>query len=222
LSVDGKSKKMLDEVLNISAQMPSLLPADEMSDGAEMSDARLAEAVVAGDEDAFQQIFDRHTRGVTRVVSRFFRDRSEVEELVQQSFTKAYFSLKSFRGNEQHSMTAWLTRIAVNICYDEFRRKQRRGERLFTEMSETENVYIEQLADGRAGIAESSIAAADLLEKIMCDVDPRDRIAMTLVYSDQLSLEEAAHAIGISSSNLKSRLYRCRNQLKTRFGHLFK
>ena len=213
---------MLDEVLNINVQLTTQLPAAELSTGEEISDAGLAEAVLAGDEHAFQEIFDRHSRRVTRVVSRFFRDRNEVEEMVQQSFTKAYFSLKSFRGSQQYSMTAWLTRIAVNICYDEFRRKQRRGESLFTEMSESESGYIEQIADGRTATAESSVAAADLLEKIMSGLDPRDRIAMTLVYSDQLSLDEAARAIGISTSNLKSRLYRCRNHVKTRFGHLFK
>jgi len=213
---------MLDEVLNISIPMTSKLQAADPGDRGEMSDALLAEAVLAGDEQAFEVIFSRHTRHVTRVVSRFFRDRSEVEEFVQQSFTKAYFSLKSFRGTEQHSMTAWLTRIAVNICYDEFRRKQRRGESLFTDMSEAENGYIEQIADGRSRSPESSLVATQLLEKILAGLDPRDRIAMTLVYSDQCSLDEAAEAIGISSSNLKSRLFRCRGQIKARFGHLFK
>ncbi|MEP6946787.1 MAG: RNA polymerase sigma factor [Acidobacteriota bacterium] len=214
---------MLDEVLTIRLlTTTTTLPTIEFSAADAQSDERLAEAVLSGDEHAFAELFERHKRHVTRVVSRFFRDRSEVEEFVQQSFTKAYFSLSGFRGGQQHSMAAWLTRISVNICYDEFRRRQRRSESLFTEMSDDENSYLETLEDGRQPSPEHSVAAAHLVEKIMSGLDPNDRIAMTLVYSENYTLTEAADAIGITSSNLKSRLFRCRGQLKARFGHLFK
>lgn len=212
---------MLDEALNIN--LPTATSTTlEFTAAEPLSDEQLAAAVFTGDERAFGEIFERHKLHVTRVVSKFFRDRGEVEEFVQQSFTKAYFSLKSFRGGEQHSMAAWLTRISVNICYDEFRRRTRRGESLFTEMSDDENRYVEMLADGRQPSAENSVTASQLLEKVLSGLDPKDRVAMTLVYSEEYSLIEAADAIGITSSNLKSRLFRCRSQLKAKFGHLFK
>jgi RNA polymerase sigma-70 factor (ECF subfamily) len=210
---------MLDEVIDISLQSKPKLRSFEQPDA--LADEALVDAVLAGDEHAFAVIFDRQKRHVTRVVGRFFSDRSEIEEFVQQSFTKAYFSLKSFRGGAEHSMAAWLTRISVNVCYDEFRRRQRRGESLFTEMSEDENGFLESLIDGREVSAESSVTHAALVEKVLSGLDARDRIAMTMVYSEDYSLSETAAAIGISTSNLKSRLFRCRNQLKARFGYLF-
>lgn len=210
---------MLDEVIDISLQTKPMLRSFEQSDA--QADEALVDAVLAGDEHAFAVIFDRHKRHVTKVIGRFFSDRSEIEEFVQQSFTKAYFSLKAFRGGSEHSMAAWLTRISVNVCYDEFRRRQRRGESLFTEMSDDENGFLESLIDGRDVSAESSVTHAELVDKVLSGLDARDRIAMTMVYSEDYSLSETAAAIGISTSNLKSRLFRCRNQLKARFGYLF-
>ncbi len=140
---------------------------------------------------------------------------------MQQCFTKAYFSLKRFRGGEENSFPAWLTRIAVNVCYDEFRRRERKGERLFSEMSDEENDYISTVSDGRDVSAEQRLVAAELAGKFLGGLDSRDRVAMMLVYSEDYSLNEAAAAIGISTSNLKSRLFRCRNLIRKRFAHLF-
>ena len=213
---------MLDEVLeNISLQTKAQFPAIEFTGDAHASDERLVRAVLEGDETAFEEIFDRYRRPMTRVVSRFFRDRCDIEEFVQQCFTKTYFSLKKFRGGEDRSFAAWMTRIAVNICYDEFRRRGRKAENLFTEMSDEENDYVETLVDGRRPSAETSMVAAQLVEKILAGLDVEDRMAMTLIYSQDYSLNEVAQAIGITTSNLKSRLFRCRNHIRKRFGHLF-
>ncbi len=212
---------MLDEVLNISLQTSVQIPAIEFTDEIVVSDDQLVNSVIAGDEAAFTEIFDRYKRPVTRVVGRFFRERTDVEEFVQQSFTKAYFSIKRYRGGEERSFAAWMTRIAVNVCYDEFRRRQRKGESLFTEMSDEETDYISTIADGRQPSTERLFVAAQLAEKILAGLDAQDRVALMLVYYEEYSLDEAAGVIGITTSNLKSRLFRCRNHIKKRFGHLF-
>jgi RNA polymerase sigma-70 factor (ECF subfamily) len=185
------------------------------------SDAWLVQAVLDGDENAFADIFERYKKPVTRIVGRFFRDRNEIEEFVQQSFIKAYVSLNKFRGGEDNSFAAWLTRITVNVCYDEFRRRTRKAETVFTEFSDIEIDYLTQLEDSGGSSPERSVIAAQLAEKIMSCLEPRDRVALTMIYSDNYSLDEVSAAIGISSSNLKSRLFRCRNLIKKRFGHLF-
>ena len=213
---------MLEEVLNINLQTDAPFPA--IADGGEsrVSDEQLVRAVLVGDESAFAEIFDRYKRPMTRTVSQFFRDRSDVEECVQQCFTKAYFSLKNYRGGEDRSFPAWMTRIAVNVCYDEFRRRGRRPESLFTEMSDAENDYLETVADGRKPLVESSLVTSQLAEKVLAGLDAKDRLAMTLVYAQDYTLNEVADVIGITTSNLKSRLFRCRNQIRNRFGHLFR
>jgi len=212
---------MLDEALKINLQTTVQIPAIEFLDDTAVSDDKLVDAVLSGDEVAFQEIFDRYKLPVTRTVGRFFRERTDTEDFVQQSFTKAYFSLKMYRGGQDRSFAAWITRIAVNVCYDEFRRRQRKGESLFSEMSDEENDFVSTIAEGGKRTAEDSFQAAQLAEKVLAGLDPGDRVAMTLVYSEDYSIDEVARAIGISQSNLKSRLFRCRNHIRKRFGHLF-
>ena len=137
---------MLEEVLNINLQTEAQFSAIPVREETRVSDEQLVQAVLGGDETAFAEIFERYKRPMTHVVSRFFRDLTDVEECVQQCFTKTYFSLKNYRGGEENSFPAWMTRIAVNVCYDEFRKRGRRSESLFTEMSDTENDYLETVA----------------------------------------------------------------------------
>ena len=212
---------MLDEVSKTGLQNEAKSSAVGFSDESQVTDEQLVRAVLDGDEQSFTEIFERYRKLVTGVVGRFFRDRSEVEEYVQQSFTKTYFSLKNFRGESGTSFPAWITRITVNVCYDEFRRRGRRPESLFTDMETDGETFSESISDGGVKDPEHKLVSAQLAEKVLSSLDPKDRIAMTLVYSEDYSLSEAAEIIGISVGNLKSRLFRCRKHIRDRFGHFF-
>jgi len=211
---------MLNEVLTTTLQSEAQLPVVSFSDSRPTSDDALVELVLNGDETAFAEIFDRYKRHVTRTVGRFFSERPEVEEHVQQAFVKAYTSLSRYRGGEENSFAAWITRITVNICYDEFRRRQRRGQSLFAEMTTDEVDYVETIVDRRDRTAEQQLAASEMADRVLSSLDPMDRIAMTLVYSEDNPLADVAKMLDISVSNLKSRLFRCRNLIKKRYSHL--
>jgi RNA polymerase sigma-70 factor (ECF subfamily) len=212
---------MLDEVLNITLQSEAQLPALTVAENDPTSDDRLVELVLNGDNTAFAEIFERYKRHVTHTVGRFFAERNEVEEHVQQAFVKAFTSLAKYHGGEDNSFAAWMTRIATNVCYDEFRRRQRRGQSLFSEISSDEQDYVETVADGREVSPEQRTAARDIAIRVLAQLDPMDRFAMTLVYSEDRSLDEVSKVLGITVSNLKSRLFRCRNLIKKRYSHLF-
>ena len=211
---------MFDEALTINlhnSMTSSGLGTGIMS----VRDDALVQAVLAGNDEAFGELFERHKLTVTRVVARFFRERSDIEEFVQQSFTNIYFALPKYRGGEENSFPAWITRIAVNVCYDHFRKRGRRPESNFTDMATEETDYLETVVDPRSISAERQLAAADLVERVLGCLEEKDRIAMTLVYSGDYSLGEVAYFIGISETNLKSRLFRCRNRIREKFAHLF-
>ena len=178
------------------------------------TDAALVKAVLAGDETAFALIFERYRKLVAHLVSRFFYEREEVEEFVQQSFTKIYFSLKDFRGEREKSMAAWLSKITVNLCYDELRRRGRRLENRFGDLSDEENAALERLAQSEAENAESSLIKRDLAEKLLSNLEASDRLALTLFYGEDFSVEEVAEFIGWSPSNVKTRLFRARSYLR--------
>ncbi len=213
---------MLDNALNVELQdLPDRTALDH-ADPSAMSDSQLVAAVVAGEESAFEEIFNRYRRHVARTVGRFFREQDDIEEFLQQSFTKTYFSLNKFKGNEDSSLAAWITRITINVCYDEFRRRERTRGAHSTTLSEDENDHLEMMTDERAVSAEDSVLRAQLADKVLTSLTPKDRMAVTLVYSQDYSIDEAAGLLGMTSSSLKSRLFRCRNQLKARFGYLFR
>ena len=110
----------------------------EANSFAESTDDALVAAAGAGDEGAFEELFERHRRQVARIGSRFFAQREQIEEIIQDSFTKAYFALHSYHGTHAASFKAWLTQIAVNCCYDQLRRMRRRPEQGFGDIEETE------------------------------------------------------------------------------------
>jgi DNA-directed RNA polymerase specialized sigma24 family protein len=88
-------------------------------------------------------------------------------------------------------------------------------------MTTEESEYVESIIDNRAATPENMLLNAELADRILSGVDAKDRVALTLVYSQDYSLDEAATVLGITTSNLKSRLFRCRNHIKKRFSHLF-
>lgn len=194
---------------------PQIAPAESESKIASaQTDTALVEAVLAGDETAFTALFERYRRLVAHLVSRFFYQREEIEEFVQQSFTKVYFSLKNFRGEREKSFSSWLSKITVNLCYDELRRRGRQPENRFGDLTDEESEILEQAAETAAESAESFLIKRDLAEKLLSKLEASDRLALTLFYGEEHSVEEVAELVGWSPSNVKTRLFRARNYLR--------
>src|ERR1041384_8800809 len=122
----------------------------------ELADDVLVAAVREGDEGAFEMLFERHRRAVTRLAYRFFYRREQVEDIVQESFANAYFALGAYRGGQERSFIAWLSRITVRACYDALRRS-RRVESVMSELNdEEERLLADKLRfSGKGQIVES-------------------------------------------------------------------
>jgi RNA polymerase sigma factor (sigma-70 family) len=179
-----------------------------------ITDDELVKAVLAGDESAFESIFTRYRRLVVHLVGRFFNQPETVEDISQQSFTKAYFSLKDFRGENDKSFQSWLSRLTVNVCYDELRRSRRKPENLFSDLSDDEFDFVENIAEHKSLNSEESLSNKDLTVKLLQGLEVEDRLAVTLYYAEENSVAEVAEMLGWSESKLKTRLYRTRNYLR--------
>jgi RNA polymerase sigma-70 factor (ECF subfamily) len=183
----------------------------------ELTDDELVTAVVAGDETAFETLFKRHRLQVGRVAGRFFRRREQVEEIVQDSFTKAYFALKDYSGGREKSFIAWLTRIAVNTCYDELRRANRLPKTTsHGDLSAEEATWIEsrlRAVDAASDVEEATVTR-DLADKLLSRLAPDDRLVLTLLNAEELSVAEIAEATGWSVAKVKVRAHRARVALR--------
>jgi RNA polymerase sigma-70 factor, ECF subfamily len=180
----------------------------------EGEDAALADAARGGDERAFEELFLRHRRRVSLIASRFFRRREQIEEVVQETFTKAFFALGEFSNRQGGSFAAWVARIAFNACYDELRRQKRRPEPAsLSEMTEEETARLrERLRDD--GGAESAAVSRDLAAKLLARLSPEDRLVLVMLDAEGLSVAEIAGLLGWSESKVKVRAHRARASLR--------
>ena len=180
----------------------------------EPTDDALVAATAAGDEHAFEQLFDRHRRHVARIAGRFFAQREQIEEIIQDSFAKAYFALGAYHGTHAASFRAWLTQIAVNSCYDQLRRARRRPEQALGEFEESESHELSSQLRAVTGDIESALVSRDLASKLLARLSPEDRMVLTLLDVEGFSVAEIAEMTDWSISKVKVRAHRARAHLR--------
>jgi RNA polymerase sigma-70 factor (ECF subfamily) len=188
---------------------------DSQSPAAERSDADLVDAVLAGDESAFELLFERHRRRVGVIAGRFFQQPEQIEEIVQESFTKAYFALKDFSNYKDDSFTSWLARIAFNSCYDELRRRGRGRESSISDITSTDREALRALRVGVAADSLESVAVnRDLANKLLSFLTAEDRLVLVLLDVEGLSVAEIGQLMNWSSPKVKIRVFRARTDLR--------
>ncbi len=207
---------MIEETLKFN-QMLELQNLKTNKEAFEITDAEIVKQILAGDESFFNLLFNRYKKLVVHLVGRFFNQRETVEDITQQVFTKTYFSLKDFRGEQEKSLQSWISRLTVNVCYDELRRRQRKPENLFTDLSNDELEYVETIAENVSSNSETSLINKDLAEKLLAGLEAKDRLALTLYHAEELTVSEVAKMVGWTESNVKTRLMRTRNHLRNLF-----
>lgn len=186
--------------------------------GGQPSDEDLVRRTLAGEERAFEVLVHRHGRLVFRII-RGIIPGAEVEDLAQEVFVKAYRSLGQLRSG--FSLGSWLARISTTVCYDYLRRRQRRKEVTFTELSRGERkeqaVAIGGVVDPPTLREEDRSVSRDLAEKLLSQLSPKDRAALLLRELEGFSMADLARALGCSELAARLRLFRARRTLKAIF-----
>jgi len=177
-------------------------------------DLDLARQAQEGDESAFAEIVRRYSPRIFSVASRFFRQRSLVEEAAQEVFLKAYTQLGSFEG--RGSFEGWLTRIATNTCLNMVRGAKRRPEFSVSDLTEDEHGWLEQqsAADGEQPSVENAVVASDLADRLLSVLPPEDQQALLMIDGEDASIKEVAEATGWSESKVKVRAFRARRKVR--------
>ncbi len=182
------------------------------------ADETLAEAARAGDDQAFEEIFERHRRRVARLAGRFFNRPERVEEILQEVFTKVYFNLDAYSPDRGHSFSAWLSRVTINACYDELRRARRRPESSISDISADEADWLNVQLQGKRSNAESALISRDLANKLLARLSADDRLVLTLLDAEELTVAEIAVVMGWKISKVKVRAHRARHSLRKVLG----
>lgn len=115
-------------------------------------------------------------------------------------------------------MEGWLTRIATNTCLNILRAAKRRPELTVTDLTDDENNWVEEKLSGASSelhrSAERKLAAADLADRLLETLSPEDRMTLTLIDGEDVSVREVAEMTGWSESKVKVRAFRARKKAR--------
>ncbi|MFN7140032.1 MAG: RNA polymerase sigma factor [Limisphaerales bacterium] len=178
----------------------------------EPSDSELIAAVLKGDSASFEPLIVKYQPRVFATARRYARRESEVEDIVQEVFLKAFQKLSSFRG--EAPFEHWLMRLAVRTCYDFLRAHQRNRETSFTELSEPETDWLDRFVSDPNSASENADAARLLVEKVLEKLSPPNRLIITLLEIEDRSVKEISQLTGWSIPLVKVRAFRARAEMK--------
>ncbi len=178
----------------------------------ERTEAELIAAVLQGDAQSFEPLVQKHSPRVFATARRYARRESEVEDIAQEVWVKAYQKLGSFRG--EAPFEHWLMRLAVRTCYDFLRGHQRKRELSFSDLSEPENDWLERFVTQPDAGSEHADAARQLVERILEQLTPAGRLIITLLEIEERSVKEIAALTGWSVPLVKVRAFRARAEMK--------
>jgi len=183
-------------------------------------DLSLVQRAQKGDKTAFDLLVRKYQHRIAAVVSRFVRDYAECQDVVQDSFIKAYKSLPGFRGESQ--FYTWMYRIAVNTAKNHLASQKRRP-------SGTEDLEDAEHIEGGIYMQDNDTPEHELLReelaqvvsKALAQLPEEIRQAITLREMEGLSYEEIAEVMNSPVGTVRSRIFRAREAIDARLRPLY-
>jgi RNA polymerase sigma-70 factor (ECF subfamily) len=176
------------------------------------TDAELIAAVRKGDAASFEPLVQKYSPRLFGMARRYARRESEVEDIVQEVWLKAYANLNSFRGDAPFEH--WLMRLAVRTCYDSLRSHRRNRETTFAELTEPEEDWLDRFISEPESARVDAEAARQLIGRLLERLSPSARLVITLAEIEERSPKEIAKLTGWSVSMVKVRAFRARAEMR--------
>ncbi len=183
-------------------------------------ESQFIENLRAGEAAAFDTLIERYSADVFGLLYRLTENADESSDLTQDTFLRAFRSIKSFRGDA--ALKTWLFRIAINESRNRFRWWKRRRRDLTisidASIGNTDRTLSDTLADSTMGPEEQALSSERdyALKAALLDMPEIYREAIVLCDIDGLSYEEAAGVLGVRLGTIKSRISRGREDLRKR------
>lgn len=173
---------------------------------ADESDDQLVRRHLDGDRSAFGMLVERHQRRIYNLAYRMLGRPEDAADATQDTFVTAMRKLEGFRGAS--SLTTWLHRVTVNICYDALRKRARE-----VPVEEQEGTDVASSGD----LAEESATAVDV-QRALLEVPEEFRAVLVLHDVQGVPYEAVSKSLGIPIGTVKSRLHRGRVALARALG----
>jgi RNA polymerase sigma-70 factor, ECF subfamily len=178
----------------------------------ERTDAELIAAVLKGDAASFEPLVRKYSPRIFAMARRYARRESEVEDIAQEIWLKAFDRLSSYRA--EAPFEHWLMRLAVRTCYDALRAHQRNRETAFSQLNGPEEDWLERFVAEPDSAAEDAEAARLLVGRVLERLSPPARLVITLQEIEGRSVKEIAKLTGWSVPLVKVRGFRARAEMR--------
>ena len=181
------------------------------------SDRDLMSRLVAGDRDALDPLMARHYRRLYRISLSYLRDPDDALDVVQEAFVKAFQNAARWDGVADAG--PWLTRIAVNLSIDRYRRVRRRRA-TFSPLADTDHDEAQTADEPSPERRATSLQMGARIQAALGALPERQRAVFVLRHYEDMSLEEIATSLGLSLGTVKSTLHRAVQRLRERLSGL--
>ncbi len=176
-------------------------------------DRELVRRAQAEDKEAFEELVRRHQHRVFGVAGGILRRREDVEDIAQQVFVKAYFSLKRF--DQRAALSTWLYKITVNECWDLLRKKKVRPLIYESDLSEEQARQLDgsEKHENLGPDTSETLEMRQHVDRLLAGIDERDRMMLILKEVEGFAVEEIAQMMDLNANTVKVRLFRARRRI---------
>lgn len=190
-----------------------------MDENPEMDENALIRQAQAGDSTAWRRLFDTHHRKVFNTAYRFLGNRPDAEDVLQETFVRAYRGLDSFDPSYTGGFSCWISRIGANCSFDALRRRKRNRETLsLEEDSFNHPADASEEADPLRTAGNSEIRIR--ITEAVAGLTPKQRLIFTLRHYEGYTTREIAGMVAVSEGSVKTQLFRAVRTLRRKLRRL--
>lgn len=179
----------------------------------EENDSAVVAQVLAGDRDAFRVVVERHSQSLFRLAYRMTGNEQDAEDVVQETFLRAYRRLNKFESRS--SFSTWLYRIAVNCSLDQSRKRRQQDDRQVSPNPELPDPMLALLStDPSSERLAMSAEVRKKLEATLNELTEKEKAAFVLRHYEGMSIEEVGRAMGLRANAAKNNIFRAVQKLR--------
>ena len=158
--------------------------------------------------EAFDRLIEQYSERLYWHIRRVVVQHEESEDVLQETFVRAYTSISEFRGEAESSLTAWLYRIATNLAINALRKRKRWA------LASLDSIRADLIATFEQEIDHSADEIVVRLQKAILALPTKQRLVFNMRYYDELSFEQISAATGQSVSTLKTNYHYAVKKIK--------
>jgi RNA polymerase sigma-70 factor, ECF subfamily len=201
-------------VTKLTAALPLQIGSLEQCEAPDV-DARLVERFLRGDAHAFELLFRKHQSYAFNVAYGLVGNAEDAADITQEAFLRVHRKMDRFRGD--CTFTTWLYRVVVNLSITELRRRNRSRTLLMEDIAPPEAWRAEEEAEDAPSTHLEIGQEREAVQRVLRHLPPDYRAVLVLRHFQQLAYEEICQVLGLTMSQVKTRLHRARRMFKERY-----